>query len=51
MWRKPETRRTVGFSFFAVMGLRMGVAVGSWTRVCAGTSCPSISYLEGWQPE
>ena len=51
MWRKPETRRTVGFSFFAVMGLGMGVAVGSWTRVCAGTSCPSISYLEGWQPE
>ena len=51
MWRKPETRRNVGFSFFAVMGLGMGVAFGSWTRACAGTSCPSISYLETWQPE
>ncbi len=51
MWRKPETRRNVGFGFFAVMGLGLGVAVGSWTRACAGLSCPSISYLEGWQPE
>ncbi|MCH7683060.1 MAG: transglycosylase domain-containing protein, partial [Gemmatimonadetes bacterium] len=51
MWRKPGTRRNVGFSFFAVMGLGMGVAFGSWTRACAGTSCPSISYLETWQPE
>ncbi|MFB3111538.1 MAG: transglycosylase domain-containing protein, partial [Gemmatimonadales bacterium] len=51
MWRKPETRRNVGFSFFGVMGLGMGVAFGSWTRACAGTSCPSISYLETWQPE
>ena len=51
MWRKPETRRNVGFSFFAVVGLGMGVAFGSWTRACAGTSCPSISHLETWQPE
>ncbi len=51
MWRKPETRRNVGFGFFAVMGLGLGVAVGSWTRACAALSCPSISYLEGWQPE
>jgi penicillin-binding protein 1A len=51
MWRKPEARRTVGFGFFAVMGLGFGATVGSWTRACAGTSCPSISYLETWQPE
>ena len=51
LWRKPETRRNVGFGFFAVMGLGLGVAVGSWTRACAALSCPSISYLEGWQPE
>jgi penicillin-binding protein 1A len=50
MWRKPEARRTVGFGFFAVMGLGFGVTVGSWTRACAGTSCPSISYLETFQP-
>jgi penicillin-binding protein 1A len=50
MWRKPEARRTVGFGFLAVMGLGFGVTVGSWTRACAGTSCPSISYLETFQP-
>ena len=50
MWRKPETRRTLGFGLFAVVGLGVGVSVGAWTRACAGLVCPSIGYLEGYQP-
>ncbi len=31
-------------------GLGVGVAVGSWTRACAGASCPSIAVLESYRP-
>lgn len=51
MWREPEARRTAVFSLLAVGGLGLGVTLGSWTRACAGTSCPSISWLETWQPQ
>ncbi|MCZ6915957.1 MAG: PBP1A family penicillin-binding protein [Gemmatimonadetes bacterium] len=51
LWRKPGTRRTAGFGVLAMFGLGLGVSFGSWTRACAGTSCPSIGYLETYQPE
>jgi len=33
-----------------VLSLGLGLAYGSWTRACAGTSCPSIAALEGYRP-
>ncbi len=51
MWRKPATRRNVGFGVFALLGLGLGVTAGSWTRACAGVSCPSIGFLETYRPE
>lgn len=35
---------------FAGTGLGIGVAVGSWTRACAGNQCPSIGVLESYRP-
>lgn len=50
MWRKSSARRTVGVGLFAFVGLGAGFSVGAWTRACAGLACPSIGYLEGYQP-
>ncbi len=38
------------FGGVLMAGLGLGVAVGSWTRACAGTACPSIAVLEGYRP-
>jgi penicillin-binding protein 1A len=35
---------------FVTMSLGAGIAVGSWTRACAGNACPSIVQLEGYRP-
>ncbi len=54
--RHKETRKLAGlvqisaFGLLAATGLGCGIAYGSWTRACAGISCPSIAVLEGYTP-
>ena len=38
------------FGLLGAAGLSCGIAYGSWTRACAGISCPSIGVLEGYTP-
>ncbi len=50
-WFAPErARRTVFFLLLAV-GFLLGLAFGSWTRVCAGHACPSIAVLDDYRPQ
>jgi penicillin-binding protein 1A len=35
---------------FTLTAFGLGLAFGSWTRACTGTSCPSIALLRGYQP-
>ncbi len=50
-WFAPErARRTVFFILLAV-GFVLGLAFGSWTRVCAGQACPSIAVLDDYRPQ
>jgi len=50
-WFAPErARRTVFFLLLAV-GFVLGLAFGSWTRVCAGQACPSIAVLDDYRPQ
>ena len=46
-WQDPKTRaRLIAAAVLAAMYVA-GLAYGSWTRVCAGEHCPSISRLVG----
>jgi len=50
-WFSPDrARRTVTF-LLLVVGFVVGLAYGSWTRVCAGRACPSIAVLDYYRPQ
>jgi penicillin-binding protein 1A len=50
-WFTPQrTRRTVAYLLLAC-GFLLGVAYGSWTRVCAAGACPSIAILDEYRPQ
>ncbi len=42
--------RIGAFAFVLLAALGGGIVVGSWTRACAGTACPSIVVLESYRP-
>jgi len=51
--KKPFLRRPLVVALLAVVGLgALGFAVAGigWAFVCAGTSCPSLTGLEAYQP-
>jgi penicillin-binding protein 1A len=37
-------------SSIVAVSLGLGLAVGAWTRACAGAACPSIGILESYRP-
>ena len=39
-----------GGGVISIVGLGSGLAVGAWTRACAGGICPSIAVLEQYRP-
>ncbi|HXY67978.1 MAG TPA: PBP1A family penicillin-binding protein [Gemmatimonadales bacterium] len=50
-WFAPDrARRTVSY-LLLVVGFVLGLAIGSWTRVCAGRACPSIAILDEYRPQ
>ena len=50
-WLSPElVRRTVAVALL-VVAFAVGIAWGSWTRVCAGNQCPSIAVLDDYRPQ
>ncbi len=50
-WFSPNhARRTVTY-LLLVFGFLLGLAYGSWTRVCAGRACPSIAILDEYRPQ
>jgi penicillin-binding protein 1A len=50
-WFAPERARRTVFVLLLTVGFGIGVAYGSWTRVCAGQSCPSIAILDDYRPQ
>ncbi len=46
-WQHPKTRARLIAAAVLAAAYVMGLAYGSWTRVCAGEHCPSISRLIG----
>src|SRR5712691_10442257 len=46
----PRAQRIVLVSFLAVIAFALAILLASWTRACAGNSCPSIAGLGGYDP-
>src|SRR5881296_1297907 len=46
-WQHPKTRARLMAAAVLAAAYLLGLAYGSWTRVCAGEHCPSISRLIG----
>src|SRR5213082_2023627 len=46
-WQNPKTRARLIAAAVLAAAYLLGLAYGSWTRVCAGEHCPSISRLIG----
>src|SRR5437867_10006075 len=44
-WQHPQTRARLIAAAVLLAAYLLGLAYGSWTRVCAGEHCPSISRL------
>src|SRR5881296_4364499 len=44
-WQQPKTRARLIAAAVLAAAYLLGLAYGSWTRVCAGEHCPSISRL------
>ncbi len=49
-WTRSKFFKRAALTVVLVGLLGLGVVAGSWTRACAGTSCPSIAVLEGYRP-
>ncbi|MEE8061450.1 MAG: PBP1A family penicillin-binding protein [Gemmatimonadales bacterium] len=51
LWRRPGVQRgfLIGVLSLTVFGLTF--AAGAWMRACAGSRCPSIEGLEGYDPD
>ena len=50
-WFAPERARRTVFVLLLAVGFVLGLAYGSWTRVCAGHACPSIAVLDDYRPQ
>lgn len=48
---RGRTLRIIGLSVLVISILGLGIAVGAWTRACAGDACPSIAGIELYNPE
>src|SRR5437016_9839969 len=46
-WQHPKTRARLIAAAVLAAAYLLGLGYGSWTRVCAGEHCPSISCLIG----
>src|SRR2546430_14860734 len=46
-WQDPKVRARLIAAAVLVAACAVGLACGSWTRVCAAERCPSISRLIG----
>src|SRR2546421_6020276 len=46
-WQHPKNRARLIAAAVLAAAYLLGLAYGSWTRVCAGEHCPSISRLIG----
>src|SRR5438552_16030976 len=46
-WQDPKVRARLIAAAVLVAAYALGLAYGSWTRVCAAERCPSISRLIG----
>src|SRR2546428_14039234 len=46
-WQDPKVRGRLIAAAVLVAAYAVGLAYGSWTRVCAAERCPSISRLIG----
>ena len=49
-WQQAGTLKKIWLGVCVCVALGMGLAYGSWTRACTGTTCPSIASLEGYRP-
>jgi len=50
-WFSPQLLRRTVAAMLLVIGFGVGIAYGSWTRVCAGNMCPSIAVLDDYRPQ
>ncbi len=50
-WFTPDRARRTVTSLLLGVGFVVGLAYGSWTRVCAGRACPSIAILDDYRPQ
>ncbi len=47
----PDHARRSVAGLLLIVGFGAGIGYGSWTRVCAGSACPSIAILDDYRPQ
>ncbi len=47
----PDHARRSVAGLLLIVGFGGGIGYGSWTRVCAGSACPSIAILDDYRPQ
>ncbi|TDJ54833.1 MAG: PBP1A family penicillin-binding protein [Gemmatimonadetes bacterium] len=50
-WRRPQVQRGVVIAVLSLGVFGMAFAGGAWFRACAGSRCPSIEGLGGYDPD
>ncbi len=50
-WHTPRIRSNTLVAILALTAFGMTVAIGTWSRACAGGACPTTAGLEGYDPD
>lgn len=50
-WRRPRLRRGVLIAALSAGAFGLSLVAGAWLRACAGSRCPSVEGLGGYDPD
>ncbi len=51
LWSRPRVQRGALIAVLSLLVFGMALAGGAWLRACAGSRCPSIEGLGGYDPD
>ncbi|MEE8476966.1 MAG: hypothetical protein V3S19_01270, partial [Gemmatimonadales bacterium] len=51
LWRRPRVQRGALIAVLSLLVFGVAFGGGAWLRACAGSRCPSIEGLGGYDPD